>query len=163
MARTNDAYALSHLAQGLSAAGARLGPGEAAEVAATLAQAMAKTNDAQALSYLAEELSAILGKGRRPERARAVAAAVGSLHGIQGLPGALALLQPAAEPFPRRLSDQELVELLKQPLCVGPARRAVLDHLEYRFQRPFADQWDFVRFAEEQKLGLDFTRLPRRP
>jgi hypothetical protein len=21
--------------------------------------------------------------------------------------------------------------------------------------RPFADQWDFVRFAEEQKLGLD--------
>jgi hypothetical protein len=67
-----------------------------------------------------------------------------------------------AEPFPRRLSDQMLVELLKQPVCVGPARRAVLDHLEYQYQRPFADQWEFIRFAEEQKLGFDFACPPRR-
>jgi hypothetical protein len=53
--------------------------------------------------------------------------------------------------------------MLKRPLCVGPARRALLDHLEYRYQRPFADQWDFVGFAEEQQLGLDSSRLPQRP
>ncbi len=65
-------------------------------------------------------------------------------------------------PLPRRLSDQELVELLKHPLCVGPARRAVLGQLGLQHGRPFADQWEFVRFAEEQKLGLDLTSPPKR-
>jgi hypothetical protein len=167
MTRTNDANNLWALAQGLSAVAARMEPKEAArlsaEAAAALTQVMTRTNDDYALSSLAQALSAVLGDGRRLERARAVAATVGYLHASQGLPGALALLRPAAEPFPRRLSDQELVELLKRPLHLGPARRAILDHLEYRHQRPFATQWDFVRFAEEQKLGLDFTRRPQRP
>jgi serine/threonine protein kinase len=167
MTKTNDVTVLRELARGLSAVAARLEPREAAracaEAAATLTQAMTKTNNALVLGYLVQGLSALLGDGRRLERARAVAATVGSLHDSQGLPGALALLQPATEPFPRRLSDQELVDLLKQPLCVGPARRALLDHLEYHHQRTFADQWDFVRYAEEKKLGLDFTNPPRRP
>ena len=71
-------------------------------------------------------------------------------------------LLPALEPLPCRFSTQELVELLKRPLFVGPARRAVLDQLANRHHRPFADQWEFVRFAQEQKLGLDFTTPPRR-
>ena len=53
------------------------------------------------------------------------------------------------------------VELLKDPLCVGPARRVILDQLEHRYQRKFADQWAFVRFAQEQQLGLDFTSPPK--
>jgi hypothetical protein len=73
------------------------------------------------------------------------------------------LLRPAAEPYQRRFSDQELVELLKLPLCVGFARSAVLAQLGWQHQRTFADQWEFVRYAEEQKLGLDFTSPPRRP
>jgi hypothetical protein len=56
-----------------------------------------------------------------------------------------------------------LVEILKDPLCVGEARRIVLDALGTRYQRHFADQWDFVHFAEAQKLGLDFTSPPQRP
>jgi hypothetical protein len=39
----------------------------------------------------------------------------------------------------------------------------LLDQLQARHQRTFADPWDFVRFAEHQKLGLDFTRPPQRP
>jgi hypothetical protein len=39
----------------------------------------------------------------------------------------------------------------------------VLDALGTRYQRRFADHWEFVRFAEEQKLGLDFTSPPQRP
>jgi hypothetical protein len=27
----------------------------------------------------------------------------------------------------------------------------------------FADQWEFVRFATEQRFGLDFTSPPQRP
>ncbi len=167
MNRTNDPNALAVLARALSNVAARLEGGEAArvsvEAAGALIPAMARTNDAAAVAMLTQGLSALLGDGRRPERARAVAAAVGGLPGNWGPPGALALLEPAAEPFPRRLSDQQLVDLLKGPLCVGPARRAVLDHLECRYGRAFADQWDFVRFAEGQKFGLDFTRPPQRP
>ena len=38
-----------------------------------------------------------------------------------------------------------------------------LDRLEDRYGRTFADQWEFVRFATEQRLGLDFTSPPQRP
>jgi hypothetical protein len=124
---------------------------------------MSRTDEPTALKDVAPRLSAVLDGGQRLEHVRTVAAAVGQLGEGRGLPGALALLSPAAEPIPRRFTDQELVELLKQPLCVGPARRAVLDQLEHYHGRKFADQWDFVRYAEEQKLGLDFTSPPRRP
>ena len=62
-----------------------------------------------------------------------------------------------------RLQTQELVELLKMPTCFGNARRLVLDHLGNRYRRRFVNHWAFVRFAEEQKLGLDFTTPPKRP
>jgi hypothetical protein len=66
------------------------------------------------------------------------------------------------EPLPEPLSAQTLVDLLKNPLCVGEARRVVLDSLGMRYQRTFADPWDFVRFATEQQFGLDFTSPPKR-
>ena len=72
-------------------------------------------------------------------------------------------LQPALEPVPYRLSTAQLAELLKHPMCVGAARRAVLDQLGNRYHRTFADVWEFVRYAEEQKLGLDFIKPPQRP
>src|SRR5262249_28323738 len=68
------------------------------------------------------------------------------------------VLAPADPP-----STPQLVELLKHPLCVGEARRVVLDQLGRRYSRRFADQWEFVRFAEKQKLGLDFTSRVQRP
>jgi hypothetical protein len=72
--------------------------------------------------------------------------------------------QPAAaEPFPCRLSTRDLVELLKMPTCVGKLRRIILDHLGHRYRRRFDTHWDFVRYAQEQRLGLDFTTPPKRP
>jgi len=41
------------------------------------------------------------------------------------------------------------------------ARRVVLDRLEDRYQQHFADQWEFVRFATEQRLGLDSPSPPQ--
>jgi hypothetical protein len=55
------------------------------------------------------------------------------------------------------------VELLKQPLCVGSARRVVLDQLGNRYHRHFADQWEFVRYAQEHDLRLDLTLPPQPP
>jgi hypothetical protein len=69
----------------------------------------------------------------------------------------------AAEPFPCRLTTQELVDLLKMPTCFGKGRRVVLDHLGNRYGRRFVNHWAFVRFAREEGLHLDFTTPPKRP
>jgi tRNA A-37 threonylcarbamoyl transferase component Bud32 len=169
MTRTTDPFVLHPLAQGLSALAARMAPAEAsrlcAPAAATLTQAMARTTDPSALQWLVQGLSALLTRADPPEVSRrcaavlaAVSPPVGSGHPL-ATPASLAL---ALEPSPCRFSTPELVEWLKQPTCVGQARRLILDQLEQRYRRPFADQWAFVRFAREQGLDLNFTTPPKR-
>jgi hypothetical protein len=70
---------------------------------------------------------------------------------------------PPTKPLPCRLTTQALVDLLKMPTCFGEARQVALDHLGNRYGRRFFNHWEFVRFAEEQNLGLDFTTTPKRP
>ncbi len=94
-------------------------------------------------------------------RASAVAVTVG--FAVPGLLPSFPLQSIAAEPFPCRLSTQDLVDLLKMPTCVREVRRVILDQLGNRYRRRFDTHWDFVRYAEEQKLGLDFTTPPKRP
>src|SRR4051794_5449171 len=74
----------------------------------------------------------------------------------------LASLPASVEALPCRFSTQQLVELLKMPACIGEGRRVILDQLGNRYGRRFADQWAFVRFATDEKLGLDFTSPPQR-
>jgi hypothetical protein len=154
------------LAKSLLALSARLEPKDAARVAAKaaaiLTQTMAEANGVD-LQYLRQGLSEVLGNDQRDHRALAVSMGIGCLPESKGFPGAVLLLHSTTEPFPRRLSDQDLVELLKDPLCVRHARRAVLDQLGLQHRRAFANQWEFVRFAEEQRLGLDFISPPKRP
>jgi hypothetical protein len=69
----------------------------------------------------------------------------------------------ASEPLPCRLDTQDLVEMLKFPTCVGEVRRVILDQLGNRYHQHFATHWDFVRYAEEHGLNLDFTTPPQRP
>jgi hypothetical protein len=110
-------------------------------------------------------LSAALAPTGEPElsrRSTAIVAGVVSPAGAGTPLVTLAHLGPTLQPLPCALSTQELVELLKQPICVGPARRIILDWLEVRYGRRFADQWEFVHFAQEEHLGLDFTRPPKR-
>jgi tRNA A-37 threonylcarbamoyl transferase component Bud32 len=76
---------------------------------------------------------------------------------------ALVVLPAAVKPLPCRLTTPELVELLKYPTCFGPARQVILKHLGQRYGRTFASHWEFVRFAQEHNLGLDFTSPPKRP
>jgi hypothetical protein len=144
-------------------------PKEAARIcsqaAGTLLQAMTKTTDVSQLSELAQGLWAVITRVDRPELSRqaaAVAAGIGPLAGIYVPGGAKASLFPALKPLPSRLSTRALVELLKQPSCVGWARRVILNQLEYRYRQKFADHWAFVRFAQKQKLDLDFSTPPKR-
>ena len=75
----------------------------------------------------------------------------------------LPFLPAAAEPLPCRLTTQDLVELLKMPTCVREVRRVILNQLGNRFRRRFDTHWDFVRYAQQQRLNLDFTPPPKRP
>jgi len=111
-------------------------------------------------------LNAILEEASPEQIARRSAImAMGIVQGSAGLPvpSAITALAFAAEPFPCRLTTQELVELLKMPTCFGPARRVVLDQLGNRYGRRFVNHWAFVRFASEQGLELDFSTPPKRP
>jgi hypothetical protein len=54
-------------------------------------------------------------------------------------------------------------DLLKMPTCVREVRRVILDQLGNRYRRRFDTHWDFVRYAQEQRLDLDFTTPPVRP
>ena len=169
MSTTREEYALKSLALDLATVAVHLEPKEGAvmcaQAAATLTHAMSKTATDYELHGLSSSLAAVLipeSTDRRSQRFRSVAGAVGLGTSTASLPLALAVLAPALDPLPEPLPSETLVELLKHPLCVGPCRRCVLDALGTRYRRTFADQWDFVRFATDRKLGLDFTTPPRR-
>ena len=65
--------------------------------------------------------------------------------------------------LPGPVPPQTLVELLKHPFCVGEARRAVLDALEFIYSRKFKDQWEFVEYAQKHQPQLDLLSPPKRP
>jgi hypothetical protein len=156
--KATNTFESQFLAQGLSAVAIRMEPNAAA---ATLTQAMSETNDPNVLGSLAQGLSGVL-RSNAPGREVGLAGTVVSPNGLAPVPTAPAQLTPALEPLPSPLPAQMLVDLLKHPLCVGEARGVVLEELAQRYGRPFTDQWEFVRFAEEHQLGLDLLSLPPR-
>jgi hypothetical protein len=162
MARTTNPSDLPLLVQGLTAVAGRLGPKEASEAAATLTQAMARWTDPEWSRHLAKGLTAVLLRedaSRGMHQPQGVAGAIGMLSRPESVLVVAVHLQPLPPPLPA----QTLVDLLKQPLCVGEARRLVLEQLQRHYRRPFADQWEFVRFAQEHQLGLDLKTPPQRP
>ncbi len=66
-------------------------------------------------------------------------------------------------PLTGTLTTQEIVEWLKFPAVIVPRRRDFLDLLECRYGRRFGNHWEFVEYAEAEKLGLDFTSRMKRP
>jgi tRNA A-37 threonylcarbamoyl transferase component Bud32 len=111
-----------------------------------------------------EVLERFLTVAARPEGQRRVVAIPAAISlSARGPAMSLPLLPAAAEPLPCRLTTNDLVELLKMPTCVGDVRRVILDQLGNRYGRRFDTHWDFVRYAQEQGLGLDFTTPPQRP
>jgi hypothetical protein len=62
-----------------------------------------------------------------------------------------------------RLGEPELVDLLKQPGCVGAPEDAVLDELGRRHGREFRTVWEFADFARSNVPGIELRSPPRRP
>jgi hypothetical protein len=161
MSKTTDSDQLSSLGQGLAALAARLEAAQATATATAILEAISKT----AKRFGTEGFSALLRRekrGRDRGRFIAVASAAGCrAHALNGFL-VIAQLEPAMQTAPPPLPAQMLVDLLKHPLCVRGARRAVLDQLSRHYTRAFADQWDFVAYARRHKLDLDLTSpLPR--
>ena len=153
----------AQLAAGLAAVSAGMG---GKDDATALLEVMNDALNPKTVEQLARGLSAALSAvppAEIPARSAIAASPVACPAGTGDPLAALTLLLPAAEPPPCRLSTQQLVELLKMPTCIGEARRVILDQLGNRYRRPFADVWQFVHYAEEQKLGLDFASPPRKP
>jgi hypothetical protein len=171
MTTSKEGRAWYYLSLGLSAVAARMRPEKAAEscaqAAATLTPAMHWTNDQFALAQLPEGLSALLAGVDHSEQGRRALALTGAFgcaaDGYAPL-ACLPLLRPALEPLPCRLSTPQLVELLKHPLFANEARRIVLDQLGNRYERRFADLWEFAAWVREHEPSLDLTtplQLPR--
>jgi hypothetical protein len=150
----NTSRALAYL---LSALGVRMEARDAAQVAITLLQV--RRADPSTLSFMLSAIPPAELSSRFATVASAVALPTGNGHPLI----LLALSRPATVPLPCRLSDQQLVDLLKMPTCIGEVRRIILDHLGNRHQRRFADVWEFVRFAKENLPDIDLISPPQRP
>jgi len=111
-------------------------------------------------------LSAVLNGCEPPDISRRVSALTGAIGGCGGTGwpvASLALLGPAGEPLPCRLSTQQLVDLLKMPTCLGRARRVILDYLQYRCNHSFRDHWEFVEYAQQPLPDVNLASPPKRP
>jgi predicted Ser/Thr protein kinase/cell division protein FtsB len=160
--------------QGLLALSARLEHDEALRVAEKLIWAHAQSprdpsgfarNQSPANTLaLARCLSGVFtegGNAKLCQRVTTIVSVAALPIATQNLHLPLVLIEPALQPLPCRFSTPELVELLKQPTCVGPVQRAILDQLEAQYGMRFAEVWAFVSYAKGQEPGLDFTSPPK--
>ena len=61
-----------------------------------------------------------------------------------------------------KLPNQEIVDVLKNPMCVGTIRDALLHTLSQRLNRRFDDLWDLCAWAQEHPAELDLSSPPVR-
>jgi tRNA A-37 threonylcarbamoyl transferase component Bud32 len=160
MKDAKDRHTLHFLANHLLWVAARMEGTDAARLATTFVLAMPYSRDSKHLYDLYQLAQYPAPPSDGPLATSAVCAV--ALPAGTGHPLTVVLCF-AAKPQPCRLSTQQLVELLKMPPCEGEIRRVILDQLGNRYHRPFADVWEFVYFAKEQRLDLDFTTPPKRP
>jgi hypothetical protein len=174
LSQKTESHELATFAQALAAVASRLGPKEAGKAATTLAAVLARTRtpelpaafvQARVEPLFAQYLTAATSRMEPKAAADLLLHAMSRTTDRDVLEllsqGHSVVLAPREAVAP--LATRQLVELLKHPLCANEARRLVLDQLGNRCQRHFEDSWEFVRFAEEQQLGLDFAGPVQRP
>jgi hypothetical protein len=152
------------LGRALTAVAVRMDPGRAAHTrgraALIMLDALSRSVGSSRTALVESFSAVVVGRAANERVRRAASATAPAPH---NRPAALALAHPDFNPQPRPLPAQDLVELLKHPLCVGEARRAVLDALEDTEQCTFADVWEFVAYAQKHQSQLDLLTPPMRP
>jgi hypothetical protein len=102
-------------------------------------------------THLLEELAERLDDGTRRKAAAWLIERIARFEDARTDPTARnALTKLAAQ-----LDTQSVVKLLKDPLCVGPAREVILQDLGRRTKQTFRSHWEFVAWAEKHAPELD--------
>src|SRR5207253_643535 len=118
------------LATGLEAVAGRMSPEKAAEVPELLAQALEKTAGSKTPRALVMGLEAVAGR-MSPEKAAEVAELLAQALQKAANPSQLDILAQGFVAVAKNLNQQyvtqQLITLLKHPLCVGTCRRVLVD------------------------------------
>jgi hypothetical protein len=136
-------------------------PDEAAPAARLLLDRTQLVNDRISFAELTSALKALATSLRR-EEAAALAQALQEKLAIPDKPLFLPSYADAFKVVAGGLDEQDLVNLLKQPTCVGSARDVVLDEFGRRRGRTFADVWELADWLREHEPDVDLAAPPRR-
>ncbi|HVS36683.1 MAG TPA: hypothetical protein VMS17_14075 [Gemmataceae bacterium] len=117
---------------------------------------MAGTSDALHRPVLAEAVAALIAPvapAEVPLRVRQLACNFGNASAPTGLFVATSFISQSTPPA-GRLTEQQLVDLLKMPTCVQSARQVIVRQLGWQCGQTFADKWDFVDWARQHRPDL---------
>lgn len=157
----SDAYVLSRLGLGLGGVSNQLTADAVDEVAKTLVEAMQQNRDSNELYYLRRALGG-LGAHLRGARAKAAVDAILIMNATDSLmDDTLKDLLKVLTSVTKRLNVQQVVDVLKDPHCVGKARVAVLKVLEEKTDGLFHDKHDLhlMPVKDETSIPIKGTRL----
>jgi hypothetical protein len=153
------------LSDGLALLAARMELDAAAAACRRAALILIQTMSTTTTPWVEEPLFVVLSREPRTASRERVLSLATMLAGLSppGTPFlALVRAQTALEPVPPPLPAQTLVDVLAQPLCVGEARRVVLEQLARHYHRPFADQWEFVEYVQQHGVAVNLSSLAQR-
>jgi hypothetical protein len=164
-ARKDDQSFRYTLASSLSLLSEGLPPEEASGVSTkamtTLLDLLIEASDPAVLSQLvlplrdmAEQLS--------PEESARAARQILDLTSKITEPITLSELEKAVGKLAERCGEQDQIELLKHPLCVGDTQTAVRSAINKRFQQHFDSHWKLCNWLRKNRPDLDLISPPRR-
>jgi hypothetical protein len=162
LATTSEEPASEALVGAWAALAARLFGQQAQETASDVLGAMEAAMEPAALGRLGEALAALAPR-LNPEQAREVCGTAATL-----LLQALAASETGAGDkqesarsglavLAGKMERDQLIELLKQPTCVGTASEIVLRRLSERLGRPLTTVWQLAAYLAESDAGIDLS------
>jgi serine/threonine protein kinase len=161
MGKTTAPHSLGQLAKGLGALTASLDTADAQRLAKAasglLALRMRRNTFPAGLGPLADGLGTVADRLKRTEARKLVGDTAQLLvtQMAKNSPAISQTLRFSLQSLVRKLDKQDLVELLKNPACTGPACAIILQELSRRASRSFATVWDCVAWAEQHEPRLD--------
>ena len=139
---------------------------EAFDAAGAVIEGMGKINYPSTLPPLTKGEAVLVVDVEPPEASRRIhliGACVGTAINQLTVMACLAPLAESVTTTAGSVYRPAVVDLLKMPTCRLEARRVLVRQLGNQCGRPFADMWEFVNWAKENRPDLDLTSPPVRP
>jgi hypothetical protein len=81
----------------------------------------------------------------------------------RGNPEAAGALLEGLDGLVKRLHRDQIVELLKHPVCVGQPRAVLVRQISREAKRPLTNVWDVADWLEQQQAPPDLSSPPLMP